>query len=243
MFPNADTISSLVRNLARSSKAVVCVDRPVKDIEVSAKRTFFQHLLVAATPEIDPNNVPLCGQFYCALSDELRQIELPVHLPVEDGFLRALLVTHGFTGPEDPKRIILDPVAAHNFASVSTIAELFKHEKWIVSSSIISMLLFERFWRECAADRTAMALMRQWQEEDPEWLPRYIQRQVGEKGWGLLPRHWWTRRWTRWRQLPLRLRLRRLPVTLIAASIDILIFIAAIRDVRGGRALRYWGRT
>ncbi len=241
-FSNVRTISSMATTLMQNSQAVVCVDRPIKDIEIIAKRSFFQHLLVAATPEIDPNNAPLCGQLYCVRSEELRQIELPIYLPVEDGFLRALLVTEGFTRSEDPKRIVLDPVAAHNFVSVSTITELFKHEKWIVSSSIISMLLFERFWRECAGGCSAMALMRQWQEDDPDWLPRYIQRQADERGWSLLPRQWWTRRWSRWRQLPLGRRLRRLPVAAMAATIDISIFIAAIRDVRCGRALRYWGR-
>jgi hypothetical protein len=242
-FSNSNTLSSMVTNLAHNTHAVVCVDRPIKDIETNTKRTFFQNLLVAATPTIDPNNVPLCGQLYCAFSEELRRIELPVDLPVEDGFLRALLVTKGFTRDEDSTRIILDSTAAHKFESVGTIAELFKHEKWIVSSSIISMLLFERFWKECTPDRSAMALMRQWQDEDPQWLPRYIQRQVSERGWDLLPRHWWTRRWSGLHLLSFGRRLRRYPIALAAAAADALVFIAAIRDVQCGRAFRYWGRS
>ena len=241
-FLNSSTISSMLNTLERSPQAVVCVDRPVKEIELSTKRLFFQNLLVAATPKIDLDNVPLCGQLYCALSAELRLITLPIDLPVEDGFLRALLLTHGFTRSENVQRIVLDSAAAHCFASVASVRELFKHEKWLVSSSIINMLLFERFAMECAADRSAMTLMKQWQEQDPEWLPRYVQHRVQERGWRLLPRAWWIRRWSRLRLLPLGQRLRQLPVAVIASTMDVLIFIAAIRDVRLGRAFRYWGR-
>lgn len=239
---NASTISSMVTSIEQNPQAVVCVDRPVKDIEINTKRTFFQRLLVATTPEIDPHNVPLCGQLYCVLSAQARLITLPIQISCEDGFLRALLLTHGFTKPENLRRIILDSDAAHKFASVATLRELFEHEKWIVSGSIINMLLFERFLKECAADRTAMMQMKKWQEQDPEWLPQYIQRQVQEKGWHLLPRSWWTRRWSRLYPLPIGHKLRRIPAAVIATGMDMLVFITAIRDVRCGRAFRYWGR-
>jgi hypothetical protein len=225
-----------------NSEAAVCVDRPVKDIQISSKRNLLQRLLVAATPKIDSSDVPLCGQLYCGLSAELRKIQLPVQLSIEDGFLRALVLTEGFTRPENPRRIAMDVRATHRFTSVATIRELFKHERWIVSSSIINMLLFERFSAECSADRSAMALMKQWQDNDPEWLPTFVSQQVKERGWLLLPRDWWTRRWARLRSLSFGRRLRLLPVAAIAAFADMFVFVAAIKDVRAGRALRYWGR-
>ena len=240
LFLDMRTISSMVETLHHNPQAVVCVDRPVKDIEINPRRTFFQHLLVAATPQIDPSDAPLCGQLYCAVSTELRAIDLPAQLPGEDGFLRALLLTHGFTRPEDKRRIILDATAVHRFTSVASLSDLFKHEKWIISCAIIDMFLFERFWRECTANRSAMAVMRQWQEVDPDWLSQFIQREVKERGWRLLPRQWWTRRWSRWSKLPLGHKLTRLPIAGIASILDMLIFVAAIKDVRSGRVFGYW---
>lgn len=240
---NSNTVSSMVAALESNPQAVVCVDRPVKDIEVSTNRTLFQRLLVAATPEIDPNNVPLCGQLYCALSGQLRQIKLPAEIACEDGFIRALLLTDGFTRPENRQRIVLGSGAAHSFGSVATPVELFRHEVWIVAGSIVNMLLFKRFSAECAPDCSATTLMKKWQQQNPEWLRLYIQAQVKERGWWrLLPRSWWTRRWSRLRRLPVQGRLRRVPVAMVAAAIDMLIFIAAIRDVRRGRVFGYWGR-
>lgn len=239
---SADVLSSMVTCLECNPQAAVCVDRPIKDITISTKRTFFQSLLLAATPEIDPDNAHICGQLYCALSEQLRLIELPVQIQVEDGFLGALVRTYGFTRPEDLKRIILSSTAAHSFAPAMTISEIFNHEKWIVAGSIVNTILFERFWNECAADRSAMSLMRQWKQQDPEWLSKYLQDQVRARGWQLLPKSWWTRRWSRLLLLPFRRRLRRLPVAAIAAVADAIVFLAAIGDVRRGRAFRYWGR-
>ncbi len=240
---NTNTISSMVSTLEKSPQAVVCVDRPVKDIQGKRNRTFFEHLLASATPKINPDEVPLCGQLYCALSAAVREIKLPVEITCEDGFLRALLLSQGFTAPENPRRIVLDSSVAHSFTSVASLRELFKHEVWIVAGSIVNMLLFEHFAAECAPDRNAMTLMNYWQEHDPKWLPRYIETQVQERGWRLLPRSWWTRRWSRWRQLPLSRRLRRFPVAVIATAMDTLIFIAAIRNVHCGSAFRYWDRS
>jgi hypothetical protein len=240
VFLNAKTISSMVNSLMSSSDAVVCVDRPTKDIELDRKRGIFQSLLLSATPKFDLESIPLCGQLYCALASELRQIQLPLDLPIEDGFLRGLLVTQGFTKPENAHRIILAPDAAHLFGAVATPLELYRHEKWVVSGSIIAMLLFERFSRECSENQSAMALMREWHQKDPYWLPHFVSEQVRERGWRLLPRQWWFRRWTGFDKLPIHRKLRRIPVAIIASLADISIFIPAIMDVRKGRAFRYW---
>ena len=184
----------------------------------------------------------LCGQLYCAYSAQLRLIKLPVEITCDDGFVRALALTEGFTKPEDPRRIVMDLSVSHSFASVATLRELFKHEKWIVAGNIVNALLFERFWAEASTDRSAMTLMREWQMQDARWVLHYIQSQVKARKWDLLPRGNWTRRWSRLKGQPISIILRRLPVAAIATVIDAAIFVAAIRDVRCGRAFGYWGR-
>ena len=242
LHPN--TISSMLETLKSNPQAVICVDRAKKNIETKTNRTLLEQLLVAAKPKIDSDsdNVALCGQLYCADSAQLRLITLPIEIACEDGFLRALVVTQGFTKPEDPRRIVMDSSVAHTFESVATLRELFKHEKWVVAGNIVNALLFERFWAEASSDRSAMTLMHEWQMQDSQWLARYIQSQVKARGWQLLPKGNWTRRWSRLKGQPIPNILRRLPVAAIATAVDAVIFIAAIIDVRRGRAFRYWGR-
>jgi glycosyltransferase involved in cell wall biosynthesis len=238
-----ETLHSMLTTLNRHREAVVCVDQPIKDIALKAKRTLVQHLLLAATPKIDPNDPALCGQLYCGCSDELRLIKLPVEITVEDGFLRALLLTYGFSRPEDKRRIVLDLRASHVFTSVATFRELFKHEVRIVAGSIVNMLLFERFSRECKPDRNAMGLMQDWENENPSWLKELIMREVKERGWRLLPRSWWTRRWSRLERMSVPQKLARTPGVALAWALDTAVFVTAIRYVRDGSAFAYWGRA
>ena len=110
-----NTISSMVLTLENNARAVVCVDQPIKDIETKPNRTLFERLLVSATPKINPDDVPLCGQLYCVLSGPVRQITLPIEITCEDGFLRALLLTQGFTTSENRRHIVLDCSVSHSF--------------------------------------------------------------------------------------------------------------------------------
>ncbi len=238
-----DTLYSMLTTLKRSCNAVVCVDRPVKNIAINPNRTFFQRLLVATTPKVDPNDPAICGQLYCVRSEELRAIKLPVEVTVEDGFLRALLLTCGFTRPEDKRKIILDLKASHIFTSVTTLREAFKHEVRVVAGSIVNMLLFERFSEECKLNRSAMELMQIWEKENPNWLSEFVKHEVEERGWWLLPRSWWTRRWSRLRRMSFAQKLGRTPGAALASALDAIVFVTAIRYVRDGRALGYWGRA
>lgn len=138
----------------------------------------------------------------------------------------------------------MEPRAAHSFVSVASVAELFKHERWLVAGSIVSMLLFKRFSTE--ARRTgfdAMDLMKKWEAENPAWVSNYIKAQVAEKGWRILPKQWWFRRLLRLQKLSFSQRCRRFPIAASAFVVDVIIFIAAIRDVQSGKALGYLERS
>jgi hypothetical protein len=237
-----DTLSRLVAALERDADAVVSVDQPLKDLVLDGPRTLLERLLAKATPPIDVADVPLCGQLYCGRASELRSFRLPLDLQMEDGFVRAMLLTRRFTAAEERSRIVLAAGASHRFEAVRTLHSLWRHERWVVAGSIVNMLLFAHFSQPPHQGRDAGELIAQWQAEDPHWLGRFVHAEVERRGWRLLPRHWWMRRWTRLRELPLLRRLARLPLAATAAAVDSVVFFAAIRDVRRGRAVRYWGR-
>ena len=241
-FLEKDTLSVLVTTLRGSVDAVVCVDQPLKSIEPGAKATVIQRVLASSTPPIDHGDVPICGQLYCAYSSELRRIWLPRDVQVDDGFVRAMLLTRCFTAPEDRSRIVLAPNAYHNFTSVATIRELLKHERWVVAGSIVNMLLFARLHAEACPDRDAGKLIEEWSQRDPDWLPKYVAEQVQLRGFRLVPSSWWTRRWARLASLTLPRRLVRVPMAAAASIADAIVFLAAIHDVRAGKGFRYWRR-
>ena len=237
-----ETLSRLVTALMGSPDAVVSVDQPLKSVEPGSRTTLLQRVLASSTPPIDPGDVPICGQLYCGSSSELRRVWLPREIQVDDGFVRAMLLTRCFTAPEDRSRIVLAPNAHHGFTSVATIRELFKHERWVVAGSIVNMLLFARLHAEAHPDCDAGKLINEWSQRDPDWLPKYVAQQVRSRGWRLVPSSWWTRRWARFASLPLSRKLARAPVAAAASIADAIVFLAAIQDVRAGRGFRYWRR-
>ena len=238
-----NAITSMINTLMCNKEAVICVDRAIKDIELKTAPSIFERLIVAATPKDNTTSSGLCGQLYCILSSEARAIIFPTEITVDDGFLHALLLTRGFTAPEDPKRIVVASNVAHSFKSVASFREVFSHEKWLISGNIVNFLLFERFWAEATPVRSAMTLMSGWAEQDPRWLVHYVESQVRSRGaWRILPLKYWTRRFSRLKGLSVRRVVQQFPIAALAAIMDAFIFAAAIRDVRRGRAFGYWAR-
>jgi len=237
-----DTLSRLVVALQENQRAVVSVDQPIKDIAMAANPGPLARMFLSATPKVDPDNATVCGHLYCVRSEDLRGFRLPIGMQIEDGFIRAMLLTNRFTAPEDLRRIVLAPDASHSFESVKGVGEAVRHERWIVGGSIINMMLFERFTSADNADADAGRLMDDWREKDPTWLASFVREEIAARGWNLLPRDWWTRRWTRLRGLSLFRKLKKLPAACAASALDLIVFVAAMRDVRSGRAFNYWGR-
>ena len=62
-FLSSNTISSMFVSLQSIPEAVVCVDRPIKDIAMNPNRNLFQRLLLASTAEINPSESPFVAIF------------------------------------------------------------------------------------------------------------------------------------------------------------------------------------
>ena len=239
---SADTISRLVGALDASPSAVVSVGKPVPIVPGGPNGGVVSRVLARSARAIDPADVPLAGALYCARASDLRTFRIPTEIQVEDGFVRAMLLTRCFTQPEDRSRIVLAEGASHTFEVVGGLGALFRHERWIAAGSIVNMLLFRRFGGEARPGRSASDLMREWSNSDDRWLPRMVQAEARSRGLGLLPGHWWTRRFTRLRAEPWSRKLGKLPTATAAAVLDAAVFLSAIRDVRNGGGYRYWGR-
>ncbi len=61
-------------------------------------------------------------------ADALRRIWLPHGLPVEDGFLAAMLVTDGFTHAPDPNAIAYVADASHFYEPVAGVGDFVRHD-------------------------------------------------------------------------------------------------------------------
>lgn len=234
-MPEPDTLSRLVRALVDRPGLWVANSRPVKDIAFRPEGLRpLDRLIAAAGGGLDDWRTAICGQLYAMPAPRARQFHLPVGLPVEDGFLRAMVLTDTLTVAEDFSRI--DGAARHGeadlfhvYASERSIPALIRHQIRIVIGSAINAACFAYLRRLPEASR-APELARASGQDD--WLPAVIRAELPRWPQGYVPVHFLTKRLVRlWQG---RAPMRRLPVAIIGFFFDLIVYVAAqIRMARG----------
>lgn len=237
VFAGDHTIAAALTILLDDPRVCVATDRPVKDDKVKAKgwlATLSRHFSQAAPA----GTTEICGQFYCARGSVLRRIWLPPGLPVEDGFLRAMVITDEFRQPEDPQRIARAENACHFFEPKTRPRDLWRHKKRLMIGTTLNYLLF-RHLRQHAGREGAGKLLHDELQRDPDWLTRYLSHESQGRAW-VVPMGHVLRRLTDLRSAPLSQAVRRAPVALAATAVDLFAAVSANREIKRTLGLGYW---
>lgn len=237
VFASNETIASTLAILVSQPHVCVVTDRPIKkgkgnDAGWAAKLSRY---ISSANP---PGPTEICGQFYCARAAVLRSIWLPPGLPVEDGFLRAMVITNEFRAPEDPRRITRAERAAHFFEPKTRPRDVWRHRKRLMIGTTLNYWLFQHLW-ENAGGRGAGQLLREHLQRDPAWLSQYLSKQCEAKAW-LVPLGHVFRRINDLRAKPLAQAARRAPAALAATAVDVLAAVSANREIKRNLGLGFW---
>jgi glycosyltransferase involved in cell wall biosynthesis len=246
-FLNPRTLEELVTALQSNLETWISVGIPIKDVALKRHKNLIDRLSVAVSKSAQESlyldNPVICGQLYCGRATALREIWMPMGLPVEDGFLRAIACTENFTQPEGSRRRIqLVPSATHVFAAYTNLAALFHHEKRIVMGSVINALLFDYLWKNCRPGQPAGHLIRQRNQRDPNWLHYLLQDKLAEKGWWVIPSAFSLRRLQGLRSYSLAKKILRLSLVLVASFADWFVCIQANLALKRGEGIGYWGK-
>ncbi len=241
-FLEPHTLRNMVDTLEATPDAWVCVDTPVKDVALKEKKSLNERLSASVSASSQGGEPVICGQLYCGRAAVLRGICMPVGLPVEDGFLRAMVLTDRFTSPEVFDRIVLCKSASHIFEAYTDVNHLLRHERRLVIGSTINAFIYNYLWANCNRQQDAGSLIKRRNDQDPIWLSQLIQAAMLEKGWWVIPQPFLFRRFKRLqRHRPLKLMLR-LPLAVIAFLADLLVFFQANRELHRGVGIGYWGK-
>ena len=237
-FGSGDVIERLVRQLRDAPQAVVATDRPIKDYRGHRRLTPFDRLSRrVSAQQAGPGG--LCGQLYCARADALRRIWLPAGLPVEDGFLAAMLVTEGFTRPSDDRAIAYVPDAQHYYEPLSGMAAFVRHEARIIVGSVINAWLFTLLWEEGRRGHVG-AFVRRRNAEDPHWVEGVCREARAVRGRWLVPEAFIVWRLVPLRDQPLPRFLKRAPVAIAATVAALPAVLRANTILRRPAARLHW---
>jgi hypothetical protein len=170
-------------------------------------------------------------------SGKARLLHMPIGLAVEDGFLRAMILTDVLTGEEDFSRISGGDVF-HVFASERSVLSLIRHQVRIIIGSTVNSAAFNAL-RAIPPDHRRAALADVSRRDD--WLSGVIRSQ--------LPR--WSSGWIPWRYLTKRVRYmarpprkllhpRQMLVLVVGFGFDLVVYVCAQVRMARGVGAGYW---
>lgn len=241
-FGDTQTISNSITALLADPHALVAVDLPLKDAVRKTHKTLLERLSIAASATSAGSAPAIAGSFYCARAAALRQIWMPRGLTIEDGFLRAMIVTDFFRAPIDERKVIRAKNASHYFETLTSPREIFRHELRLVVGTALNCYLTWDFLLFATDPRGAGAgvLIRNRIVQDAQWYPNLIANAIRNHGWWVLPRGMLFRRFSgRKRDRGLG-RLRWLAVAVAGFLLDLPVFLAANRKLKRDNVIGYW---
>lgn len=238
-FGAPDTLARLVKGLVARPSLWVLNSQPVKDIVARPEGlSRLDRLIAAAGGGLDDWKTAICGQLYAMPAIRARRFHLPIGLPVEDGFLRAMVLTDGLEGPEDFRRIDGAAGVAHLYASERSIPALIRHQERIVIGSAINAALFAHLRQIPIPARRAEMIRAAGLEG---WLGEVLRLRLPSAPHGWVPFHFLWKRLSRLVAAPRNLlRPKRVLVALMGFGFDAIVFIRAQIRMARGTGAGFW---
>ncbi len=213
--------------------------QPVKDIVARPEGlSAMDKIIAAAGGGLDDWKTAICGQLYAMPAGIARRFHLPIGLPVEDGFLRAMVLMDALTGPEDFSRIDGAEGVFHIYASERSVGALIRHQVRIVIGSAVNFAGFGALVAVPVGQRHA-ELTRA--AAEPGWLGCALRQTLPRWPFGFVPGHFLTKRLARAAASPRDLlRPKRLLVTVLGFGFDLVVYSRAQWAMWRGTGVGHW---
>jgi len=231
-FGQPECIARVAEALERAPHAVVAVDLPLKDITTNKGLSLREQVSLAASGLQTAGAPKIAGSLYLGRTEALRRFWMPLGLIVEDGFVKAMLLTDCFRKPEDTGAIVRAPDATHFFEAVTGFGAWFKHERRLVNGTAVNILLFSILRDVSARGEDAGEYVRKRNQEDPEWVSG-----VARSYRGILPgaKEFVLEPLRKLGKVPPGKAVKALPVAVVRALLNVAVGVVCQADVRAGR--------
>jgi glycosyltransferase involved in cell wall biosynthesis len=234
ILPNPNTVLGLIRLLLEEPERHATVSRPVKDIVHDGRPLGLTDRLIAQAATTSYNwQHAICGQLYAMRTDIARGFHLPIGLPVEDGFIRAMILTSVLTEDGDVSRIWGESEFFHVYQSERSLRSLIRHQVRIVIGSGINAVVFGALISDPSL--TPRELLRQI-KDDPDWISRTLRSKLPQ-AYGYIPLQVLTKRL---RRLDRRNGLARNAIIMVGFGFDAVVYVAAQWRMFRGAGAGFW---
>jgi len=232
---NPGALEALVTMLNQTEHAHAVVGMPRKRVNKAVGRSLAARISMGYSRVSGQGPPNLNGGLYCARASILRQIWLPPEILVEDGFIKAMLVTAFFRQAEDRARLVRAPDAFYEFTPYLQVSSLFRHQRRLIVGAVVNNLLYSRLWALPSDEKAGDYALRQ-SLTRPRWFNEMLAAHLGKRRWWVLPRGYFKRRlFKQARKLryfgPIR-AIAHLPIVLAAMLVEIPILLSANSELK-----------
>jgi len=239
-----DGLSKLVQQLDATPKAVVSIDTPKKDVEKKNNKNPLEKFSLLLSKANKKNHNAITGQLYCIRGAIVREIFLPFGLPVEDGFLSAMVHTENFTSNQVGEgKLTLEKSVAHYFHALTKPSELIKHEKRLMIGSTINSMVYNYLWEKVRGTKQhAGILIRDLNKADPMWLVSLVEDYKDKRGFWFVPKVFFLKHFTSWKKHPSSWykKICKLPLVLIVTFVYCCLAININFYFKTKNGIGYW---
>ena len=231
-FGERECLARVVDALVANPQAVVAVDLPLKDITAKTNLSLREKMSVSASQLQVAGTPKIAGSLYLARAAALRGFWMPLGLIVEDGFVKAMLLTDSFRKPEDTGAIVRAAGATHYFEAVTGFQAWFKHERRLVNGTAVNILLFAFIVDLVQKGKNPGDVIRTNNESNPAWVA-----DLAKSYRGVLPgaAEFVFQPLQKLGSQPLAKRITMAPVALLRAALNMAVCVVCQADVRAGR--------
>jgi hypothetical protein len=234
-WPDRAAIRHLAEGVLARGDLHVLNSEPVKDIAVAGPQGMVQRLIAAGAGGLDDWRRAICGQFYAMPGKAAQRYILPIGLPVEDGFLHAMIVTDRFTAADDYTLIDGLEGAWHIYPSERGIIALIRHQTRLVVGSAINAAVFRHLKAE-GFERIARELSKA--AADDTWLPGVLRLRLPRLPYAYVPLHFLVKRLGR--RMPGTSWPRRVGLKVLGFGFDLIVYLNAQMKMARGVGAGHW---
>ena len=235
-LPATGGMAHMVSEIRTRPELFVFTSRPVKDV-VHNKTPLrpIGRMIAAGREGLTDFRRSIAGSLFVMRTEFARQLYIPAGLPVEDGFIRGMILTDFLSRPEDFTRIDGHEDVFHLYESVLTLGALIRHQTRIVLGSAVNAALYRRMRRVAPTAEEAKALLKNASETDG-WMAQMLREELPRAPYGYIPFRFLTKRLTVFRSRK-KTSLRGAVMLIPGLALDTIAWAwASLRMARGAGA-------
>ncbi len=237
-----ETLERMWEALERDPHASIAADQPVKHLVRKARLSPLEKLLMGAGAMTQAAPGQLTGQLYCARAGVLRRVWMPRGIIVEDGFLKQIVCTNGYSEPLDNSRIVRAEGASHLFECYTKLRDIWNHQiRQAIGHTLYTYLT--RHIRTQTTERPVYEALMEKSRRDPEWFLREIRAEIARRGWWVMDTPSVTMRWRRVRFAKGARKIKFLAVAAVATPYDLAVFLISNSRLKSGKVKGVWKDT